>query len=283
MIRDEDLIPLALIGLAFLTRARGVEALPPRTKAKVEEVSEVAKEALKTSPEQSPELYHQLSQAIEEVKQTAKEEGVPELLALQVLAQTTAQKLQAEGYQVEVRDSTITVYYEKPAPPQPSLPPPPSPPPPPPRPPITDICGIPLEISASPSPDRYNVVNGCLGGFRKVEVYQIYTGEWKASITVFYSEVRKPPFEAVYTINLVDVLSIVKPSSGKIGINVTDMFGLGELHIYIDGVEYQYGVIGYRGYVEIPIKEHVSVRVVYKPKVQADQDIGVDIVVVMYP
>jgi hypothetical protein len=285
MIRDEDIIPLALIGLAFLS-SRRVEALLPRTKAKVEEVSEIAKEALKTTPEQAPELYQQLSQAIEEVKQTAREENVSEVTALQALAQATAEKLKQEGYQVIVEQGVtspiIAVYYQPqptPPPPQPS-PPPPSPPP---RPPVSDVCRKPDEVIASPPPDRLNTVDGCLGGFRKAEVYQIYTGEWKTSVTIFYSEVRKPQFEAVYTVNLSNILQIVKPSSGKIGISVTDMFGLGELHIYIDGVEYQYGVIGYRGYVEIPLREYASARVVYKPKIQADQDVGVDIVVVMYP
>jgi len=279
-LRDEDLILLTLLGLAFL-RARRVEALPPRTKAKVEEVSEIAKEALKTTPEENPGIYQQLSQAVEELRQTAREENVSEITALQALTRATAEKLQAEGYRVEVRDTTITVYYEKPAP-TPSPPPPPPQPPPPPRPPVADVCGKPDEVIASPPPDRLNPVNGCVGGFRKAEVYQTVEG-WKASVTIFYSEIRKPPFEAVYTINLTDILNIVKPSSGKIGINVTDMFGLGELHIYVDGTEYPYGIMGYRGYVEIPIREYVTVRVEYKPKVQADQDIGVDVVVVMYP
>ena len=273
--RDEDLVLLTLIGLSLMSRRIERVELPPRTKAKVEEVSEIAKEALKTTPEQAPEMYQGLSQKVEELRQTAREENVSEITALQALAQATAEKLKQEGYQVEVRDTTITVYYEKPAPP-------PSPPPPPPRPPVSDICGTPPEISASPPPDRLNPVNGCLGGFRKAEVYQTVEG-WKASVTIFYSEIRKPPFESTYTINLSNILQIVKPSSGKIGINVTDMFGLGELHIYVDGTEYPYGIMGYRGYVEIPIREYVTVRVEYKPKVQADQDIGVDIVVVMYP
>jgi len=280
--RDEDLVLLTLIGLSLMSRRIERVELPPRTKAKVEEVSEIAKEALKTTPEQAPEMYQGLSQKVEELRQTAREENVSEITALQALAQATAEKLKQEGYQVEVRDTTLTVYYEKEKPALPPPPPPPQPPPPP-RPPVADVCGKPDEVIASPPPDRLSNVEGCLGGFRKAEVYQIYTGEWVTSVVIFYSEIRKPPFTANYTINLSDILQIVKPRSGKVGINVTDMFGVGELHIYINDTEYPCSVLGYRGYVEVPLKEYTSIRIEYKPKVQADQDIGVDVVVVMYP
>jgi len=118
MPREEDYIVLGLIGLYLLSRkparVEQVEQLPPRTAQKVEEVSEVAKEALKTTPEQSPEVYQQLNQAVEEVKQVAKEEGVPEQVALQAVAQQTAQKLQQEGYQVTAPTPTqIVITYDK--------------------------------------------------------------------------------------------------------------------------------------------------------------------------
>lgn len=309
---------MGLFGLYYLSRAReekkAVAQLPPLTQAKVEEVSEIAKDALKVPPEQAPEVHQELGERLRELEQVAESEGVPKETAYQAVMQKTVEKLQKEGYQIQPITAVSTpkskpqplpappthlqpvipetelyeaTQYEAPkttseAKPQPvssestavsSQPSKPS---------IPDICGVPPEVSASPSPDRLNAVDGCPGGFRKTEVYQIYTGEWKSSVTVYYSEVRKPPFVADYTINLSDVLSVVKPSSGKIGINVTDPQGLGELHIYVDGVEKTYGIIGYRGYVEVPIKEYTTVRIEYKPKVQANQDILVDIVAVMY-
>jgi len=112
----EDYIILGLIGLYLLSRARTVKAerLPLKTAQKVEEVSEISREALKTIPEQSPEIYQQLDLEIEEVKRIAREEGVPEQVVLQALAQQTAQKLQAEGYQVVTPTPTqIVITYDK--------------------------------------------------------------------------------------------------------------------------------------------------------------------------
>jgi hypothetical protein len=115
MPEKEDYVVLGLIGLYLLsTRAVKAEQLPSRTAQKVGEVSEIAKEALKTTPEQAPEVYQQLDRLIEEVKQVAKEEGVPEQVALQAVVQQTVQKLQAEGYQVTAPTLTqVVVTYDK--------------------------------------------------------------------------------------------------------------------------------------------------------------------------
>jgi len=111
----EDYVILGLIGLYLLSRKPArVEHLPLKTAQKVEEVSEIAKEALKTTPEENPEVYKELDVQIGELKEVAQSEGVPVQTALQAVAQLTAQKLQAEGYQVVTPTPTqIVITYDK--------------------------------------------------------------------------------------------------------------------------------------------------------------------------
>jgi len=119
MPREEELVILGLIGLYMLSRARVVPAkprlveLPPRVAQKVEEVSEIAKEALKTTPEENPQIYKELSEQLRELEKVAFMENVPKEVVYQVVAERTAEKLRQEGYEVQVAPGvtvpTITI------------------------------------------------------------------------------------------------------------------------------------------------------------------------------